>query len=78
MSQPYVYQPYPKARYRNGEYMAVANEAEHAAAEAEGWTDWHTDQANMAAAAEQQSDEAVELADAPKKRRGRPAKVNAE
>lgn len=39
----YVYQHYPLALYRKGEYMAVANETEEARARAEGWTDYTTD-----------------------------------
>lgn len=77
----YVYQPYPKARYRNGVYMAVANEAEHAVAEADGWTDWHTDQARMAATqtdtepqAEKNSKVPSEVVEKVRRKPGRPPK----
>lgn len=38
-----MFYEYPKARYRNGVYMTVANKAEEDAMSAVGWTDWHTD-----------------------------------
>lgn len=44
----YEHQEYPKARYRNGVYSEVKNEDEEAAADAEGCTDWHTDQQRIA------------------------------
>jgi hypothetical protein len=43
---------YPKAQYRNGEYMAVADRDEEDAAAADGWTDWHSDQERIAHEAE--------------------------
>lgn len=42
---------YPKAVYKSGEYRAVQDRAEEDAANAEGWTDWHSDQARMEQAA---------------------------
>lgn len=44
---PYTYQHYPLALYRNGVYMAVADEAQEAAAKADGWTDYTSDRARM-------------------------------
>ncbi len=43
----YVYQEFPKALYRKGEYMAVQSAEEEAAMSADGWADWHSDQAAM-------------------------------
>jgi len=43
----YTYQHYPLAMYRNGAYMAVRDEAQEAAAKADGWTDYATDRARM-------------------------------
>lgn len=48
-----MFQKYPLALYLVGAYLAVANEAEQEAAEAEGYADWHTDQARMQQPAEQ-------------------------
>ena len=42
------YHEYPKALYREGEYSDVADHEAEAAARADGWTDWHSDQAAMA------------------------------
>lgn len=56
----YVYSHYPLARYLDGVHKSVANEEEEAAAKAEGWIDWHSDQARMA---EQTSDSALEPAE---------------
>ena len=39
-----VFHEYPKARYRDGVYRAVADRDEEDAALAEGWVDWHSDQ----------------------------------
>lgn len=43
------FQEFPKAMYLDGEYMEVADKAAQKEAEADGWTDWHTDQARMKA-----------------------------
>lgn len=79
------FQEYPKALYRNGEYTAVPGFDEEQAMRAEGWADWHSDQAQMAVAAagsvEQlgpadgsTSSEANNIA-APKNKGGRPRKA---
>lgn len=47
----YEYQHYPLAMYRNGEYIAVANEAEEQAMKSQGWSDWYTDKARCEDAA---------------------------
>lgn len=38
---------FPKAVYRDGVYLAVADEAEEAAARDDGFTDWHSDHAKL-------------------------------
>lgn len=44
-----TFHEYPKAMYRKGVYCAVDDAAQEAEKAAEGWTDWHSDQAAMAA-----------------------------
>lgn len=38
------YQEYPKALYRNGDYLAVPGADEEAAAREDGYAGWHEDQ----------------------------------
>lgn len=38
------YQEYPKALYRNGDYLAVQDADEEAAAREDGYAGWHEDQ----------------------------------
>jgi hypothetical protein len=72
----YVYQPYPRAMYRMGEYKAVDSEEAEAVARDDGWADYYEDQRRMGtpkdgpeAAQGYTPDEA-----APAKRRGRSPK----
>ena len=43
----YTYQEFPKALYRQGDYMAVKNAEEESVMAADGWADWNSDQARM-------------------------------
>lgn len=46
----YVFQEYPKALYRKGEYACVHDGAEEIERRAEGFDGWHADQAAIEAA----------------------------
>jgi hypothetical protein len=41
------YQEYPKALYRNGDYLAVQDADEEAAAREDGYAGWHEDQLDI-------------------------------
>lgn len=45
------FQEYPKSLYCDNDHRIVNDKAEQKEAEAEGFTDWHSDQARMAAEA---------------------------
>jgi len=62
-----MHQEYPKALYKRGEYMAVANFDEEESARADGWDDWAADHARLNAPADEVEGEP--------KRRGRPPKA---
>jgi hypothetical protein len=64
-----AFQEYPKALYKQGEYMAVQDSKQEESARNEGWDDWATDHASMNG--EEQPQEAP-------KRRGRPPKAQTE
>lgn len=51
-----MFQEFPKAMYRNGEYRAVQSAEEEARFAAQDWTDYHSDRERMAAPQQQQSD----------------------
>ncbi|MDR3439876.1 hypothetical protein [Telmatospirillum sp.] len=49
MNPEYQFEEFPKALYRNGEYVSVEKPAEEKALRKAGWTDWPLDQAKIAA-----------------------------
>lgn len=64
-----MHQEYPKALYKQGEYMAVQDFEQEESARNEGWDDWVADHARMNGETDSQ--------EAPK-RRGRPPKAQTE